>query len=206
MGWVLACGLLAAVSAVAVVAAETPVVNEESQVAAEGKSGSESSLRKRISLEASWGTVGMEQMPPTSSDTFMRATGTGMAFYLTSRYWILESLAVRSRVGLLAPQIMVEAQRSNALRIGVPAQVSLQYDFGPLINSYEIRPWIGAGPGALFGSRDDGVFSTEIGVVTEAGLDFLLGRHFLVGVTLGYQFVTGLQSAGLFTIGVGYLF
>ncbi len=189
----------------------TEAANEDEQVmtstATEAKGAPrDATLRRRVSLEASWGTVGMEQMPPSNSDTFLRATGTGMAFYLTSRYWFLESLALRSRVGLLAPQVMVEATRSNALRIGVPAQLSLQYDFGPLMESYEIRPWIGAGPGVLFGSRDDGVFSTEGGLVTEIGVDFILSRHFLLGATFGYQFVTGMQSAGLFTIGVGYLF
>lgn len=164
------------------------------------------SLKRKVSLEASWGTVGMEQMPPASSDTFLRVTGTGMAFYLTSRYWFLESLSIKNRVGVLAPQVMVEATRANALRIGVPVQSSLQFDFGPLMGSYDVRPWVGAGPGLFFGSRNDGVFSTEIGALVEAGVDFVLSRHFILGATLGYQFVTGLQSAGLFTIGVGYLF
>jgi hypothetical protein len=204
MGWVLAGAFLAA--GVALASEAPPATSGQSELISPSDEAPPSALKRRISLEASWGTVGMEQMPPSSSDTFMRATGTGMAFYLTSRYWIMESLAVRGRVGLLAPQIMVEANRANALRVGVPAQVSLQYDFGPLLNSYDIRPWIGAGPGMLLGSRDDGVFSTEGGIVTEAGLDFLLGKHFMVGATIGYQFVTGLQSAGLFTIGVGYVF
>ncbi len=163
-------------------------------------------LAKRVSLEASWGTVAMEQMPAASAETFLQMTGSGIALYLTSRWWFKESLALRSRVGLMAPQAMVQSPRASALRTGAPAQMSLQYDFGPLLNSDEVRPWVALGPSLFFGVRNDQQFSAQVGLVPEAGIDFIVRRNFLIGISLGYQWVTGYQSAGLLSVGFGYLF
>jgi outer membrane protein W len=143
-------------------------------------------------------------------------------------HWLSEAVAVRVSVGGLLAQVDTEIDgsgvSSEAASVG-QILVGARYYFPHSTYGTSVRPFLGAGVGAVIGSqvasRVGTVLSTEtraepaMGGELSAGIDFLLGRHFLTSIGLGYLLMTDFDqpiggsdnySGPQLSLGFGYVF
>ncbi len=143
-------------------------------------------------------------------------------------HWIEESLALDVRSGTMLAQI-----ETNAGLFGTSSEAAgisyillgVKYYFPQSTYGTDVRPFIRAGMGPYFGSQQQ--VDIDMGVVVEsrsessiggqigAGVDFPLGKHFMTGIDIGYNFMSDFKesiggsknySGPTVSFGIGYLF
>ena len=153
----------------------------------------------------------------------------GFAGGLSYAYWLQENLAVQFGFTALVADLETSVQSigrvSTTTATVTPVLMGVRYYWPRSSYGTKVRPFVGAAVGTAFGSEsntrvDNEVIvesNTEIAFAgqTTLGIDFLLGRHFGLGVRTGYTLMTDFSdpiggsknySGGLFTFGVSYHF
>ena len=153
----------------------------------------------------------------------------GFAGGLSYAYWLEENLAIQIGFTALVADLETSIQSigrvSTTTATVTPILMGVRYYWPRSSFGAKVRPFVGAAVGTAFGSEsntrvDSEVIvesNTEVAFAGQAalGIDFLLGRHFGLGVRTGYNLLTDFSdpiggtknySGGLFTFGVSYHF
>lgn len=154
--------------------------------------------------------------------------GSGFMGGVSYCHWMQENLALEIRIGAMAADVDVNvAPLDVTSKTATVTQLLLGLKYYVSRSTYgtSVRPFVSAGMGTFVGSQVE--TSSGLTVVVEsrtgtamggqigAGVDFVLGRHILLGVSGGYNFMTdfdepigGSKNYGgpEFTFGIGYLF
>ena len=151
--------------------------------------------------------------------------GMGGVFY---GYYMQENLALNvgfnSFMGDVETRVGTGTVTSETATI---TAVLLGLKYYPIKSTLEgtVRPYVGVSAGPYIGSQSKTEVSSEIVVESrtetafggkiDAGVDFILGRHFMLGVGIGYNLMSefdqpigGSQdySGGEFALGISYIF
>jgi outer membrane protein W len=164
-----------------------------------------------------------------SADGVTTSVGSnGVAGTVTYNHWLEENVALDISIGGMAIDIESEVGTS-----GVTSKISsigyillgAKYYFPKSTYASSVRPFAMAGVGPFMGDQSE----TRVGLVVATeqrsevafggklalGIDFPVSRHFMAGVTAGYNFMTDFDepiggsdnySGPEFLIGFGYLF
>jgi outer membrane protein W len=154
--------------------------------------------------------------------------GSGFLGELMYGNWLQEDLALDISIGSMATDVETQSGVSGvSSETDVIGRIHLglkYYPFRSTLNS-STRPFVGAGVGPVIGtqtkqevgrvvvteSRTEAAIGGQIGV----GVDFVLGRHFMIGLAAYYNLMTDFKepiggsenySGPEFCIGFGYLF
>jgi hypothetical protein len=143
-------------------------------------------------------------------------------------YWLTEGLALNIGVGVMAADVETKVELlevSSGTAAVTQFLVGARAYFPKSTYGSSVRPYVSTGVGAFYGSHE----STRTGlvVVTETrtatafggqagvGADFIMGKHFLTGISLGYNLMSDFDksiggsdnySGPEFSAGFSYLF
>ena len=154
------------------------------------------------------------------SGGFMGAVGYG--------HWLQENLALDLSAGLMALDVETRVGVSGvSSRTATVSTIlfGLKYYFPKSTLNSNVRPYAKAAVGPFVGNQTEEnvgwVITTEsrtetaLGGQMGLGVDFILGRHFMIGTAVGYNLMTDFEapiggsenySGPQFAIGFGYLF
>ena len=194
-------------------------------------SASAQSLEKRHQIELRlglWNQVNNVRTEVGVGGVSTSVGGSGFLGGLAYGHWLSEGLGLRVSVGAMAAGVDTEIDGSGvSTETAAITQVLLgmKYYFPKSTYGSSVRPFLGAGVGMFIGSqvasRVGAVVTAEartesaIGGEVGAGVDFLLGRHFVTSVGLAFAFMTDFEqpiggsdnySGPQLTVGFGYVF
>jgi outer membrane protein W len=189
------------------------------------------SLERRNQLElrfSAWtqATVSRTEISPGSVSTSVDASGLGGS--LAYGHWLSEGWAFNISVGAMAAGVEVESGTGGVQTdTAVITQIFIgaKYYFPPSTYGSSVRPFLSASVGPSIGSQTrtetgsvvtvESRVETSFGGQLGAGIDFPVGRHFMIGASLGYNLMTDFDrriggsrnySGPTFGIGLSYLF
>ncbi|UCC85253.1 MAG: hypothetical protein JSW46_10215 [Gemmatimonadota bacterium] len=189
------------------------------------------SLEKRHQIELRlglWNQVNNVRTDVGAGGVSTSVGGSGFLGGLAYGHWLSEGFGLRVSVGAMAASVDTEIDGSGvSTETAVITQLLLgmRYYFPRSTYGSSVRPFLAAGVGPFIGSQ----VASEVGAVvtveakTEsaiggelgAGVDFLLGRHFVTSVGVVFALMTDFQqpiggsdnySGPQLTIGFGYVF
>jgi hypothetical protein len=186
-----------------------------------------SPLKNRSALEVNIGFWGGAGAANTISFAGIRseAKTNGFSGGMLYSYWMQENLSFTIGAGLLAGEASSSVglqgivQRSS---IVIPLLIGLKYNFLNHVPDDVVRPFLSAAVGPYIGMEakstvlsQEAFTETAIGGHIGAGADFFLGRHFKLGVNMGYNLISDFgnpvgarknYSGAEFSLGPGYIF
>ena len=189
------------------------------------------SLEKRNQLELRLGgwtqaTGARTEVTVGSTTTSVNAGGFGGS--LGYGHWLSEGWAFNVSVGAMAAQVDIESGVSRVeTETAVITQilVGAKHYFPRSTYGSSVRPFLGASIGPSIGSQTrtetgfvvivESRTETTLGGQLGAGVDFVAGRHFMIGVSLGYNLMADFNrpiggsknySGPVFGVGFSYLF
>jgi hypothetical protein len=144
---------------------------------------------------------------------------------LSYAYWVKEDLTIGISAGALAGEATSAvgtrgvSQRTSAV---IPVLLGLRYYVGESSVDAPVRPFLSAGVGPFIGVEaknepflQESHSETALGTRLGGGIDFLLGRSFKLGATVGYDLMTDFSTpigarknynGPDFSLGVGFVF
>jgi len=191
--------------------------------------GAGSSLEKRSRIELRGGIW------PHGSKTAVRVSGAetttktgGYMGGLAYNYWLQEDLAMTisllGMVGDLETKTAVSEVSTHTVTIA-PILMGVRYYLPRSSFETSMRPFLAAGVGPYIGSETKSEVNltvlveqntvTAFGGFLGGGMDFILSRHFTLGINTGYHFMTDFTeplggrdnySGPEFSFGFGYVF
>lgn len=154
--------------------------------------------------------------------------GNGLLGGLSYGHWLSEGLALCIGVDLMAADVETEVESATVTtETGCVASVlmSVKQYFPRSTYGSSVRPYVEIGVGPFAGSQErtetgqkvvvESRSETVVGGRIGAGSDFILGRRFLTGVSLGYNLMADFDepiggsrnySGPQFAFGLSYLF
>jgi hypothetical protein len=185
------------------------------------------SLKGRSSIELNIGfwhesKVGNEISTAGNVST---AKSSGFIGGLSYGHWFQEGLSVNASIGLLSGEATSSVTLSGASQRAssvIPILLGVRYYLPESSFGTPVRPFLAAAVGPFLGVESKNDFfsqesrsETALGARLGGGIDFLLGQHFKLGTTVGYNLMTDFSSpigarknfsGPEFTIGFGILF
>jgi outer membrane protein W len=190
------------------------------------------SLEKRHQIELKLGMWNQTTAVRTETNIASVSTSVGskgLLGGLSYGHWLSEGVALNLNLGVMAVDVTTESEVSGVVT-GTSTVTSIllinKLYFPRSTFSMSVRPYAYAGIGPYIGSQvqtESALFKTIVESRTEvafggqvgAGVDYILGRHFLIGFMLGYNLMTDFDrpisgstnySGPAFSLGISYLF
>ncbi len=154
--------------------------------------------------------------------------GTGVLGGVAYGHWLKEHLALQISVSGMAARLHTEVGGSGVsteIAVVAPLLFGMKYYFPRSTYGSSIRPFAAAGIGAMIGNQLETQSGTVVTVVARTetavggelggGVDFLLSRHFLASLALGFNLMTDFSepiggsknySGPQVTLGVSFVF
>jgi hypothetical protein len=189
------------------------------------------SLNKRHQIEfrmGLWNQVADTRTAVGSGGVSTSVGASGFVGGIAYGHWLQEQLALRISIGGMAASVATEVGAvgvSTEFAIVAPILFGLKYYFPKSTYGSAARPYVTGNAGAFVGSQartDTGAVVTveerneaAIGGEAGAGIDFLLGRDFLLSVQLAYDIMADFAqpiggsdnySGPQLTLGFSYVF
>ncbi|MGK9369546.1 hypothetical protein ACSSWA_11650 [Melioribacter sp. Ez-97] len=162
------------------------------------------SIEGKSALGFTLGTYLNSEKNSVSAAYNVTASATGFMGSLFYSNWLQENLSIRFSLGFLNGSADVKVDGWNTGQSAssvVPLLMGVNYYFIDE-NPGKIRPFAGLAAGVYIGSeaknsivqtsaRSESVF----GVKPLAGIDFILGKHFIMGAEAGYNLMTDFKDS-----------
>lgn len=185
--------------------------------------------RHQVGITAGWWnqiTDARTEISPDGVTTSVGSNGlSGSIFY---EHWLYEHLALDITLGGMTPSVDVSAVASGVSTetAGIGQMLfGVKYYFPASTYLTSVRPFAQAGVGPVFGYQNtikvgssvaiESRSETSFGGKIDAGVDFVLSRHFMAGAKVGYFVMADFSNAiggsenysgPEFAISFGYLF
>jgi hypothetical protein len=189
------------------------------------------SLEKRHQIElrlGAWTQVTDTRTEVGAAGVATSVAATGFIGGLAYGHWLQENLAFKISIGAMAGSVDTEvgsAGVTTEFAVVSPLLIGLKYYFPSSTYGSTVRPFVAGNVGAFVGSQarteTGATVSVEqrtepaVGGEAGAGIDFLLGNHFLLSVLLAYDLMADFErpiggsdnySGPQLTLGFGYVF
>jgi outer membrane protein W len=129
----------------------------------------------------------------------------GFAGGLFFKYWMQENMALKFSAGVLTGNAkvtvnnFVSTQQASTV---IPVMVGVNYYFIDLFADDAVRPFVSGEAGMFVGTEaknstlsqqvhTENAFGGRVG----AGIDLILGNHFIIGANIGYNVMSNFSSA-----------
>ncbi len=174
-----------------------------------------------------WNQVTESRTEVTGPGASTTVGSSGVMGGLAYTHWLQEQLALEISAGGMAAGVDVEVGTSVSTETATVAMLllGLKYYFPASTYGSSVRPFAGVALGPFIGDQLETEIGTTItaaarteaamGGEVSAGVDFVLGRHVLTSLALGYHLMSDFDkpiggssnySGPQLTLGVGYLF
>lgn len=164
------------------------------------------SLEKRHQIELRLGLWNQSSNVRTEVNTSGVTTSvesSGGMGTISYGHWLQENLALNISVGSMVASIKSESGImgvSSETAIVIPIMFDLKYYFLKSSFYSSIKPYTQIGVGTYIGSQTESIVDSEVVTVSRSemsiggelntGVDFLIGRHFMAAVTIGYNLMS----------------
>ncbi len=120
------------------------------------------------------------------------------------QYWLQEDLALKLNAGMLTGNAKVSVNIANVSEQAssvMPITLGLNYYLLSIIKNDAVRPYFTAAVGMYVGNEaKNSILSQQVhsenafGGKAGAGVDFILGNHFILGANAGYNLMSNFEN------------